>query len=73
MGHKCHAINCYRTVPPKMLMCRKHWFMVDPELRYRIWATYVPGQEITKDPSSEYLEAAKQAIKCVRDKEESLI
>ena len=27
-------------------------------LRNRIWATYVPGQEITKTPSEAYLKAA---------------
>lgn len=29
-------------------------------LRAKIWATYKPGQEISKTPSAEYLAVAKQ-------------
>lgn len=39
--------------------CKKHWFMLPKHLRDLIWATYRPGQEITKDPSQEYINAAK--------------
>lgn len=38
--------------------CKRHWFKLPKFLRDWIWATYVPGQEITKTPSDEYLEAA---------------
>jgi hypothetical protein len=38
--------------------CREHWFRLPKPLRDRIWATYVPGQEITKTPSAAYLTAA---------------
>jgi hypothetical protein len=37
--------------------CKTHWFMLPKRLRDRIWATYRPGQEITKTPSTAYLEA----------------
>ncbi len=69
MSHTCHAIDCSRKVPPKMLMCRRHWFMVDKPLRDKVWETYIVGQEVTKDPTSEYLKAAQAAIACVRRKE----
>jgi hypothetical protein len=44
-----------------MFACRPHWFMLPKRLRDAIWATYRPGQEITKDPSPAYLEAAQAA------------
>ena len=39
--------------------CRDHWYALPKSLRDRIWATYIPGQELRKDPSVEYLEAAR--------------
>jgi hypothetical protein len=33
--------------------------MLPLHLRDRIWAAYVPGQEVRKDPSDEYIQAAK--------------
>ena len=67
--HTCHAIGCSTKVPPKMLMCSKHWYMVDKPLRDKVWGTYISGQEVTKDPTSEYLLAAKAAIRCVQRQE----
>lgn len=67
--HVCHATGCKTPVPPKMFMCKRHWYMVPKELRDRIWATYRPGQEVTKDPSMEYLNTAMEAIKAVAEKE----
>jgi hypothetical protein len=32
-------------------------------MRDRIWAEYVPGQEITKTPTGDYLSAATEAIR----------
>jgi hypothetical protein len=52
-----------------MLMCYKHWRMVPKALQQRVWATYRPGQEVTKDPSPEYLVAALAAVDAVADKE----
>ena len=66
MSHTCHAIDCTKKVPPKMLMCRRHWYMVDKPLRDKVWETYIAEQEITKNPSHEYLYAAREAIECVR-------
>lgn len=57
-AHTCHWPGCTKHVPPAMWGCKPHWFALPKRLRDRIWATYRPGQEITKDPSREYLAAA---------------
>ena len=69
MKHTCHAERCQVNVPEKMFMCRRHWYMVPRLLRAAIWANYVPGQEIRKDPTREYLEVAQEAIAAVAEKE----
>lgn len=58
MAHTCHWPGCTAHVPPRMWGCRTHWFRLPKNLRDRIWDTYVPGQEITKTPSKEYIEVA---------------
>lgn len=45
-------------VPPKLLMCRPHWFRLPKRLRDDIWMTYEIGQEVSMTPSDEYLDAA---------------
>jgi hypothetical protein len=45
-----------------MLFCFRHWRMVPRPLQRRVWAAYVPGQEIRKDPTDEYLEVQKEAV-----------
>ena len=67
--HHCHAMRCETPVPPKMLMCRRHWFMVPASLRRAVWAAYRPGQEITKTPSEGYLDVMLAAIEAVDNKE----
>ena len=62
MTHHCHAYGCEKSVPPKMLMCLKHWRMVDPKIQKAVWATYVPGQEITKTPTRAYMLAQRSAV-----------
>jgi hypothetical protein len=64
-AHLCHALKCTVEVPPKLLMCRRHWFMVPKPLRDRVWATYRPGQEVDKKPSLEYVDAMEAAIASV--------
>ena len=59
MEHTCHWTGCKVAVPPHLWGCRPHWFALPKSLRDRIWATYVPGQEITKRPSRAYLDAAR--------------
>lgn len=69
MRHVCHAEGCEVAVPPRMLMCLTHWRMVPRELQRRVWATYVEGQEIRKDPTPEYMEAQRAAVEAVAIKE----
>lgn len=67
--HTCHAFKCESWVPPKMFMCKKHWYMVPKALRNLVWRFYEPGQEIRMDLSPEYLETVAEAIRVVAKKE----
>lgn len=67
--HVCHAVGCNVSVPPKMLMCRRHWFMVPKPLRVAVWAAYVPGQETRKDPTDEYMSVQRAAVEAVARRE----
>jgi hypothetical protein len=69
MSHTCHADQCRATVPPRLLMCRRHWYMVPKPLRDAVWAEYRPGQEIDKRPTREYLDIAHAAIEAVAERE----
>jgi hypothetical protein len=60
MSHHCHWPGCPVEVPPKLWGCKKHWYMLPKYLRDKIWATYRPGQEVTKDPSDAYWDAAME-------------
>lgn len=55
MKHTCHWDGCGAECPPAMWGCKKHWFTLPKFLRDQVWAAYVPGQEIRKDPLSRYL------------------
>lgn len=61
-AHHCHARGCKTAVPPKMFMCKRHWYMLPKRLRDAVWATYRPGQEVTKDPSDMYMAVSREAI-----------
>lgn len=67
--HTCHAAGCNVPVPPKLFMCRRHWFMLPKRLRDAVWAVYVPGQEIRKDPTAVYIAVTDEAIRWLREKE----
>src|SRR5690348_7778567 len=58
--HTCHWPGCDKHVPPAMWGCKAHWFRLPKRLRDRVWATYRPGQEITKTPSAAYLTVARE-------------
>lgn len=58
MTHHCHWPGCDREVPPKMWGCLPHWRKLPKRLRDKIWRNYRPGQEIDKQPSTAYIEAA---------------
>ena len=66
MEHTCHWPGCETRVPPAMWGCKGHWFALPKRLRDRIWATYRRGQEVTKTPSPEYMEAAREVQDWIR-------
>lgn len=63
--HLCHAEGCLTAVPPRLLMCLKHWRLVPADLQNEVWRTYRRGQEVSKDPSGEYMIAQKAAVEAV--------
>lgn len=63
--HTYHARDCRTPVEPAKLMCWPHWKMVPRNLQAAVWATCRPGQEVTKTPAREYLDAAQDAIDAV--------
>lgn len=67
--HTCHWPGCKKEVPPAMWGCRAHWFTLPQVLRNEVWRTYVPGQEITKTPSTAYLEVARKVQAWIREQE----
>lgn len=69
MSHQCHAAGCQASVPPKLMMCKKHWYMLPMLMRSAIWKHYRPGQEDDKRITKEYSEAAQKAIKYLADLE----
>jgi len=58
LKHYCHWPGCKIEVAPSLWGCKPHWFKLPKYLRAAIWTSYVPGQEITKTPSREYIVAA---------------
>lgn len=69
--HLCHAKGCTVPVAPHFLMCPSHWRRVPRDLQARVYATYRPGQEVSKDPTREYVTAAQAAIAAVARLEDS--
>lgn len=72
-AHRCHAKGCEVEVQPRLLMCLKHWNMVPHTIRYRVWNSYVGGQEIRKDPSDSYMRAQREAVAAVAEVERRLM
>jgi len=69
MSHTCHAIGCKIKTKPEMFMCLSHWRKVPKELQRAIWRYYRPGQCDDWNPSKEYCETAKAALRAVAGKE----
>ncbi len=67
MIHTCHWPGCEIAVHPRFWGCRPHWNQIPQPLQRRIWATYRLGQEKTKDPSKEYIEAAMAVQRWIRE------
>ena len=60
--HTCHAHGCTVEVPPKMFMCKPHWFALPKKLQRAIWREYRPGQERDKMPSARYMAVQQLAV-----------
>jgi hypothetical protein len=69
MRHECHAAKCRKPVAEKLLFCPRHWRKLSRRMKAEIWRTYVPGQEVTKTPTLEYLVVQQLAVAEVADKE----
>ena len=72
-SHACHVPGCGIPIPPKLLMCRRHWAMVPKGLQLAVWEHYRPGQELDKRPAHAYLRAAREAIHAVLGKETAAV
>lgn len=66
MPHTCHALDCKKPVPPKMMMCYEHWKLVPKELQAKVWEHYRPGQERDKQPSLKYLATLRECQRAVK-------
>ena len=67
--HTCHALGCTAPCPPRMFMCRTHWYMLSVGERDEVWRHYTPGQE--RDWSKvtpEYLEATMRIIQALAER-----
>lgn len=60
--HTCHAHGCTVEVPPKMFMCKPHWFALPKKVQRAIWREYRPGQERDKMPSARYMAVQQYAV-----------
>ncbi len=69
LEHHCHAEGCTRKVKPELLMCFYHWRMVPKDLQREVWRHYRAGQCDDKNPSRDYMAAAKAAIAAVKAKQ----
>jgi hypothetical protein len=65
--HRCHWPGCEKSVPPAMWGCKGHWFKLPASLRAKVWATYVPGQEVDGTPSANYLRVADEVQRWIKE------
>ena len=64
-AHLCHVPHCEVEVPPRLLMCKRHWFMVPWNLRRAVNLHFNPEQCIPGSgvkPTREWGQAARAAI-----------
>lgn len=50
-------------------MCRTHWRMVPRQLQALVWRYYRRGQEVRKDPSTQYQAVQRVAVGAVAERE----
>lgn len=67
--HTCHWPGCEKQCPPALWGCAPHWFALPKGLRAKVWAAYVPGQEVRMDPSDEYLAVAREVQDWIASRE----
>lgn len=65
--HTCHWPGCAIAVDPQFFACRRHWYMLPKAIRMDIWRYYRKGQEVTKDPSADYIAATRRAREWIYD------
>lgn len=58
----CAWPDCKTAIPKSHAMCEPHWMMLPKNLRDRIWALYMVGQEDDQDlVTNAYLDALSAA------------
>ena len=67
LSHTCHWPGCLKPVQPSKWGCATHWFALPMNLRFRLMANYRPGQEVDKNPTAAYLEAASAIQTWIRE------
>lgn len=55
--HRCPWPLCVARVDADLWGCKRHWYLLPPELRRALWEAYRPGQSVST-ASREYLDAA---------------
>ncbi len=66
-GHHCHWPGCKTECKPAFWGCYKHWMKLPKRLRDKIFAVYRIGQEVSKTPSREYLEVAREVQAWIKE------
>lgn len=66
MIHRCHWPGCLEVVPPRMWGCQTHWYELPKYLRDKIRKHYRPGQEIDKQVSIGYIDAAREVQRLIK-------
>jgi hypothetical protein len=56
--HHCHWPGCDKYCHPKEWGCARHWLLVPLKYKHALIKNYRPGQEVDKNPSDKYIDAA---------------
>jgi hypothetical protein len=64
MFHRCPVAGCSARCADEYVMCVKHWRLVNPDIRKRVWTAYRRAQARGVPPLewSAWRDAAKLAI-----------
>jgi hypothetical protein len=66
--HKCHAEGCPAIIATHLLMCRRHWRMVPPQIQRSVYQSWAVQQHIS-EPVEGYVKARTAAIEAVKTRE----